>query len=38
VIKGDSLSNLTSAAFIYASTHPGIYLETLRKELDLFLE
>lgn len=38
VIKGDSLSNLTSAAFMYASTHPGIYLEALRKELDLFLE
>ena len=38
VIKGDSLSNLTSAAFMYASTHPGIYLEALRKELDQYLE
>lgn len=38
VIKGDSLSNLTSAAFMYASTHPEIYLEALRKELDQYLE
>lgn len=38
VLGGDSLSNLTSAAFMYASTHPEIYLEALRKELDLYLE
>lgn len=38
VLGRDSLSNLTSAAFMYASTHPGIYLEALRKELDLYLE
>lgn len=37
VVKGDSISNLTSAAFMYASTHPEHYLEALRKALDNYL-
>ena len=38
VVKGDSISNLTSAAFMYAHTHPNIYIEALRKEIDKYLE
>ena len=38
VIKGDSISNLTSPAFMYAHTHPAYYRDALRKELDKFLE
>ena len=38
VLKGDSVSNLTSAAFIYAHTHPEYYRDILRKELDKLLE
>lgn len=38
VIKGDSISNLTSPAFMYAHTHPDYYIDALRKELDKFLE
>ena len=37
VVKGDSISDLTSAAFMYASTHPEHYLEALRKALDNYL-
>jgi hypothetical protein len=38
VVKGDSINNLTSAAFMYASTHPDYYHEALRKALDKELE
>ena len=38
VVKGDSNADLTSAAFIYASTHPEYYHEALRKALDIYLE
>ena len=38
VIKGDSISNLTSPAFMYAHTHPAYYLDALRKELDKYLK
>jgi hypothetical protein len=38
VIKGERISNLTSAAFIYAHTHPTIFTDALRKELDKYLE
>ena len=38
VVKGDSKADLTSAAFMYASTHPGHYRDALRQELDQYLE
>lgn len=38
VVKGDSISDLTSAAFMFALTHPERYRTALKKELDLFLE
>lgn len=38
VVKGDSISNLTSAAFMYADTHPEYYRQALRSELDKFLK
>ena len=38
VVKGDSIANLTSPAFMYASTHPDYYREALRKELDQYLK
>jgi hypothetical protein len=38
VVKGDSISNLTSPAFMYAHTHPEYYLDALREELDKYLE
>ena len=38
VVKGDSISNLTSPAFMYAHTHPEYYRDALRKELDKYLE
>jgi hypothetical protein len=38
VVKGDSITDLTSAAFMYASTNPGYYREALRKTLDQYLE
>lgn len=38
VIKGDSISNLTSPAFMYASTHPEYYREALRTALDKYLK
>lgn len=38
VVWGDSINNLTSAAFMYASTHPEYYREALRKALDQALE
>jgi hypothetical protein len=38
VIKGDSIADLTSAAFMYASTHPEYYRDALRKALDQYLE
>lgn len=37
VVKGDSVTNLTSPAFMYASTHPEYYREALREELDKYL-
>ncbi len=37
VVKGDSISNLTSAAFMYAHTHPDYYRQALRNELDKYL-
>jgi hypothetical protein len=37
VVKGDSVTNLTSPAFMYASTHPDYYREALREELDRYL-
>ena len=38
VVKGDSISDLTSAAFMYASTHPDYYHKALREALDKNLE
>ena len=38
VVKGDSISNLTSPAFMYAATHPEYYREALRNTLEKFLE
>jgi hypothetical protein len=38
VIKGDSISDLTSPAFMYASTHPEYYREALRTALDKYLQ
>ena len=38
VVKGDSISNLTCPAFMYASTHPEYYREALRTALDKFLK
>jgi len=38
VIKGDSITDLTSAAFMYASTHPEYYRDALRKALDQYLK
>lgn len=38
VVKGDSITDLTSAAFMYASTHPEYYREALGKTLDKYLE
>lgn len=38
VVWGDSINNLTSAAFMFASTHPEYYREALRKALDQALE
>ena len=38
VISGDSISNLTSAAFMFAQTDPDFYRNALRKELDRFLK
>jgi len=38
VVKGDSITDLTSAAFMYASTHPEYYHEALRKALNKNLE
>jgi len=38
VVKGDSITDLTSAAFMYASTNPEVYREALRNTLDHYLE
>ena len=38
VVKGDSMADLTSAAFMYASTNPEVYREALRNTLDQYLE
>jgi hypothetical protein len=38
VIKGDSIADLTSAAFMYAGTHPEYYHEALRKTLDQYFK
>ena len=38
VTKGDSITDLSSAAFMFASTHPARYREALRKALDQYLE
>ncbi len=37
VVKGESVTNLTSPAFMYASTHPEYYREALREALDKYL-
>ena len=38
VVAGDSINNLTSPAFMFASTHPDYYREALRKALDQALD
>jgi len=38
LVKGDSIEDLTSAAFMYASTHPEYYHEALRTALNKYLE
>jgi len=38
VVKGDRVEDLTSPAFMYASTRPEYYREELREVLDTFLE
>ena len=38
VVKGDHVEDLTSPAFMYASTRPEYYREELREALDTFLE
>jgi hypothetical protein len=38
VVKGDSITNLTSPAFMFAHTHPEYYHEALSKALDKYLK
>ncbi len=38
VVQGDNISDLTSAAFMYASTHPEFYLDALREALNTYLD
>ena len=38
VVKGDSIEDLTSPAFMFAQTHPDRYLTALRETLDKYLE
>lgn len=38
VVKGDSITNLTKDAFVFASTHPEHYREALRNTLDKYLK
>jgi hypothetical protein len=38
VVKADRVEDLTSPAFMYASTRPEYYREELRETLDTFLE
>jgi hypothetical protein len=38
VVKGDHVEDLTSPAFMYASTRPEYYRDELREALDTFLE
>lgn len=38
VVKGKHVTDLTSPAFMYASTRPEYYREELREALDTFLE
>ena len=38
VVKGDSIEDLTSPAFMYASTHPEYYHKALSLALDKYLE
>lgn len=38
VVKGDSVSNLTSEAFMFAETHPDRYRKALKNEIEKLLE
>jgi hypothetical protein len=38
VVKGDSVSDLTGSAFVYAGTLPENYRKALRTALDKYLE
>lgn len=38
IVRGDSISDLTSAAFMFAQTHPERYRNALKAELDKYLE
>lgn len=38
VVKGDSIEDLTSPAFMFAQTHPDRYIAALRETLDKYLE
>lgn len=38
IVKGDSISNLTGPAFLFAHTHPERYRDALTRELDKYLE
>jgi len=38
VVRGDHVADLTSPAFMYASTRPEYYRDELREALDTFLE
>jgi len=38
VVKGDTISNLTSEAFMFADTKPGRYRDALRQEIDYMLK
>jgi hypothetical protein len=38
IVKGDSISNLTGPAFLFAHTHPERYRDALIRELDKYLE
>ncbi|MFC2090552.1 nitrophenyl compound nitroreductase subunit ArsF family protein [Bacteroidota bacterium] len=38
IVKGDSISDISGPAFLFAHTHPERYRSLLREELDKFLE
>lgn len=37
LVKGDSISDLSGPAFLFANTHPERYHETLKREIEKYL-